>query len=205
MGVSTTRSAEKKKAILNAAADLFVERGYDGVSVDAIVKEVGGSKANIYNYFGGKQGLFRAIVEDMSQQILSPLADAEIGNLPPREALTAIGKQVMSVVLSDRAIGLLRIVIAENRQFPELGSLFLKSGPQPCHQCLAQYLEKQQQLGTLKPCDSQQAAMQFIGMFLGSIQMQRLLGTMSAPDQQQIETLVDSAVTTFLEGYSCSE
>jgi AcrR family transcriptional regulator len=204
MGVSAERSAQKKKAILTAATDLFIERGYDGVSVDAIIKKVGGSKSNIYNYFGSKEGLFCAIVEDLSQHILSPLGDAEIDNLPPREALTVIGKQVMSVVLSDRAIGLLRIVIAESQQFPELGGMFFTSGPKPCYECLSRYLDKQQKLGKLKPCNSQEAATQFVGMFLGLKQLQRLLGITQAPSEEEVTRVVEDAVNTFLEGYGFS-
>lgn len=194
-------SAQKKQAILNAAAELFIERGYDSVSVDAIVKKVGGSKSNIYNYFGGKEGLFRAIVEDLSQQILSPLAEAEIDNLPPQQALNVIGKQVLSVVLSDRAIGLLRIVIAQSQKFPELGTMFFTSGPNPCYERLTRYLENQQQLGNIKPCDSQQAATQFMGMFSGFYQLQRLIGITSAPSQEEVAKIVENAVNTFLDGY----
>lgn len=201
MGVSAERSAQKKKGILTAATDLFIERGYDGVSVDAIVKKVGGSKSNIYNYFGGKEGLFCAIVEDLSEQILSPLVEADVDNLPPREALTAIGEQVMSVVLSDRAIALLRIVIAQNQQFPELGRLFFTSGPKPRCDALAKYLQEQQNQGKLKPCDSHRAATQFVGLFLGVTQMQRLLGITDAPSQAEIKAIVKDAVNTFLEGH----
>ena len=201
MGGSTERSTQKKKAILATATDLFIERGYDGVSVDAIVKKVGGSKSNIYNYFGGKEGLFCAIVEDLSEQILSPLVEADVDNLPPREALTAIGKQVMSVVLSDRAIALLRIVIAQNQQFPELGQLFFNSGPKPRCQALAKYLQDQQDQGRLKPFDSERAAKQFVGMFLGINQMQRILGITPAPTSEEIASIVEDAVNTFLEGH----
>ena len=205
MGVSTERSSQKKQAILSAATDLFIERGYNGVSVDAIVRKVGGSKSNIYNYFGGKEGLFCAIVEDLSLQILSPLQEAHIDNLPPREALTAIGKRAMSVVLSDRAVALLRIVIAQHQQFPELGHLFFNTGPRRNCDCLAQYIEAQQQKGMLKPCDSQRAAKQFVGMFLGVNQMQRILGITEAPSEEEIASIVDDAVTTFLEGYGVNQ
>ncbi len=201
MAAATERSIEKKQAILKAATDLFIERGYDGVSIDAIVREVGGSKSNIYNYFGGKEGLFCAIVEDLSLQILSPLQAAEIDNLPLREALTAIGKQVMSVVLSDRAIALLRIVISQNQQFPELGHLFFNTGPKPICDGLAQYIQTQQEKGLLKPCESQQATKEFVGMFLGMNQMQRLLGITEAPSQKEVASTIDNAVTVFLEGY----
>ncbi len=205
MGVSTAYSAQKKKQILKVATDLFIERGYNGVSVDAIVKEVGGSKSTIYNYFGGKQALFRAIVEDLSQQILSPLTETNLENLPLREGLTAIGKQAMSVILSDRGVALLRMVIAQTQQFPELGELFFNAGPQSNWNRLSQYLDQQQQKGKLKPCDSYHAATQFIGMFLGIHHLQRLLGITDSPTQQEITEIVEDAVTTFLQRYENRE
>ncbi|QDZ40848.1 TetR/AcrR family transcriptional regulator [Euhalothece natronophila Z-M001] len=202
MGVSTAYSEQKKKEILTVATDLFIERGYDGVSIDAIVKEVGGSKSNIYNYFGGKEGLFRAIVEDVSEQILSPLKQAEVENLPLKEGLTAIGKQAMSIILSDRAIGLLRIVIAQSRKFPEVAQLFFQVGPKTRCKLLVEYIEQQQAQGKIKPCDSYQAATQFIGMFLGFHQLQRVLGITSNPTEEEINAIVEDAVKTFMVRYS---
>jgi len=107
----------------------------------------------------------------------------------------------MSVVLSDRAIALLRIVIAQNQQFPELGHLFFNTGPRRNGDCLARYIETQQEKGLLKPCESQQAAKQFVGMFLGINQMQRILGITKAPSSEEITSIVENAVTAFLEGY----
>ena len=202
MGVSTQYSAQKKQEILQVATDLFIERGYDGVSVDAIVKEVGGSKSNIYNYFGGKEGLFRALVEDLSEQILSPLKQAEIENLPLKDGLTAIGKQAISVILSDRAVGLLRIVIAQAQQFPELAQLFYNTGPKSNCACLTEYLEEQQRQGKLIPCDSACAANQFIGMFLGCYQLQRVLGIREAFSEAEINAIVAEAVETFMARYA---
>lgn len=48
----TTRSEERRRKLLVAAADLFLASGYDGVSMDAIVAAAGGSKATAYRYFG---------------------------------------------------------------------------------------------------------------------------------------------------------
>lgn len=59
----TRRGEERRLALLLCATDLFLERGYDAVSLDDIVNHAGGSKASIYKYFGNKEGLFTAICE----------------------------------------------------------------------------------------------------------------------------------------------
>ena len=51
----TKRGHERCLALLLSANDLFLERGYDAVSLDDIVHHAGGSKASIYKYFGNKE------------------------------------------------------------------------------------------------------------------------------------------------------
>ena len=59
----TKRGHERRLALLLSATELFLERGYDAVSLDDIVHHAGVSKASIYKYFGSKEGLFKAICD----------------------------------------------------------------------------------------------------------------------------------------------
>ena len=64
----TRRGQERRLALLICATDLFLERGYDAVSLDDIVHHAGGSKTSIYKYFGNKEGLFTAICDYRRQE-----------------------------------------------------------------------------------------------------------------------------------------
>lgn len=55
-------SGELRKSLLEAALRLFVERGYNGVGLETVAKEVGVSRQTVYNQFGSKSGLLRALV-----------------------------------------------------------------------------------------------------------------------------------------------
>nr|WP_280043235.1 helix-turn-helix domain-containing protein [Pseudomonas sp. Hg5Tf]MDH2561210.1 helix-turn-helix domain containing protein [Pseudomonas sp. Hg5Tf] len=66
------RQVEKRQNILMAATEMFLEEGYAGVSVDAIIARIGGSKRTLYAYFGGKEGLFAAIVAQLCEDIVNP-------------------------------------------------------------------------------------------------------------------------------------
>ncbi|MEB3766525.1 TetR/AcrR family transcriptional regulator [Acinetobacter sp. MD2] len=59
----TKRGVERRLAFLESASQLFIEKGYDDVSLDDVVQHAGGSKATIYKYFGSKKGLFKAICD----------------------------------------------------------------------------------------------------------------------------------------------
>ena len=54
--------------MIEAAESLFLEQGYDTTSLAAIVKRSGGSLATLYELFGNKQGLLRAIIELRDEQ-----------------------------------------------------------------------------------------------------------------------------------------
>src|SRR5688500_1436871 len=53
---------QRRERIVRLAAPLFLKKGYDNVSIDEIIGVAGGSKATIYAWFGGKEGLFEAVV-----------------------------------------------------------------------------------------------------------------------------------------------
>lgn len=60
-----------REALLAAGADLFAERGYDGVRVWAIADRAGVNKAMISYHFGGKRELYRAILDATFSEIVS--------------------------------------------------------------------------------------------------------------------------------------
>lgn len=58
----TRRGIERRLALLLSATELFLEKGYDAVSLDDIVNHAGGSKTSIYKYFGNKDGLLQSAI-----------------------------------------------------------------------------------------------------------------------------------------------
>src|SRR3546814_1994530 len=63
-----TRRQDRRKAILDAAESLFLDQGFDRVSLAAVVGQSGGSLATLYELFGNKQGLLRAVIERGEQE-----------------------------------------------------------------------------------------------------------------------------------------
>ena len=69
-GPGRPKDLEKRAAILEAAMALFPERGYEGVSMDAIAQQAGVSKLTVYNHFADKEALFAAAVITCCEQQL---------------------------------------------------------------------------------------------------------------------------------------
>ncbi|MCC6463973.1 MAG: TetR/AcrR family transcriptional regulator [Planctomycetes bacterium] len=90
-------------AILQAAADLFAERGFDAVSVREIVAAAGLTKPALYYHFGNKEGLARAIVEGLAGRAdaIRRAAFAECADA--RAAITRTTAEMLDLAQSERA------------------------------------------------------------------------------------------------------
>ena len=76
------RSLEKKKDILAAAKELFFKNGVDATSMAGIAKKAGVSQVTIYNYYGSKEGLIKAVMLDFMDEKLKELNELLAGSLP---------------------------------------------------------------------------------------------------------------------------
>lgn len=88
------RKAETRSRLLDAGAELFAERGIDGVSVDAVAEAAGRTCGAVYAHFGSKQGLLMAVLDAWKQSLLS-LLFAEVALMDsPFEQLAAVWENV---------------------------------------------------------------------------------------------------------------
>ncbi|MFA6071403.1 MAG: TetR/AcrR family transcriptional regulator, partial [Janthinobacterium sp.] len=107
----STRSEERRRKLLVAAANLFLASGYDGVSMDAIVAEAGGSKATAYRYFGSKQELLVAVVEYLCADFIIALRQLDTSQAGLEQGLQLILDELVAVVTSPRHVAFYRLVV----------------------------------------------------------------------------------------------
>ena len=193
----TSRGDLRREAIVRAATELFLERGYGGTSIAAVNQRAGGSRTAIYQYFGSKEALFGAIIAQKCGEIVQILAEPHFASLPPHEALTRFGLRMAELVLAPEGIALMRVVIADSARFPELARIFHQAGPTAGRARLAAYLAEQQARGTLRIADAHASARLFADMILGTFQTEALLG-IGAPDEVERARVVALSVRTFL-------
>jgi TetR/AcrR family transcriptional regulator, mexJK operon transcriptional repressor len=195
------RSLVKREKILEAAAQLFLKNGYDGVSIDEITRRVGGSKTNVYSYFGGKEGLFIAVVESVLGATLEPLRTIKVSELPLEQALNALGRTFLDLILDEQALALHRLIVAESVRFPRLGRVWFAAGPESAYGAVEAYFEEQQRAGRLKPGNPRRAAALFLDMMTFDVHHRTLLQVSPQPGRTELDRLIKEAVETFLHGY----
>src|ERR1700719_189741 len=125
---SRPRGEVRRSQILDTAAQVFLENGYGGATIDLVIERAGASKATVYSFFGGKDGLFAAIVEERVERILSAFGDPEVVHSDVRHALAHIAQRYMEVAMAPDAVGIWRLIIAEGVRFPELARTFFQFG-----------------------------------------------------------------------------
>lgn len=194
------RSQERREALLQSAAKVFLEQGYEATSIDAIIGVAGGSKRSIYSEFGNKQGLFTAIVTQSADRALSTLVLEEIESSDLPTTLRAFGRNLMEVYMSPTLIGIYRIAVTEANRFPDLVRSFYDQGPRRATSRLSRVLEQAAARGEIRAGDCERAAGHFVAMIRDNLHLQVVLGLRPAPSRKEMHVAVDSAVDLFLHG-----
>ncbi|MGP4675078.1 TetR/AcrR family transcriptional regulator [Agrobacterium salinitolerans] len=193
-------AAERRTAILQAAATVFFEQGYAATSMDAIIERVGGSKRTIYSEFGNKEGLFTALVSEGADKALAALAVEEIGGRNLRETMLEFARRLVEVYMSPTMIGVYRAIMAEALRFPELAKAFYDRGPGRAAIRLAEVLEEAKKRGEIDVDDCRMVADQFAGMLRDNIHLQVVLGLRPPLSPSETERMARSIVSIFLDG-----
>ncbi|TRW95126.1 TetR/AcrR family transcriptional regulator [Candidatus Methylobacter oryzae] len=186
--------------LLDTAHSLFLEYGYGNLSLETIAKDARVSMRTIYSQFGGKAGLFGALIRRCSDQFVSDLSLENVLERSPEDALVSFAKQFLHRITRPDVVRMRAILIGESPRFPDLATQFYEQGPQRTLQHLAQFFAKQQKAGYLAEMDPHFLADQFLSA-LRSERFQKLqLGLEPTPDEAEIDAWVRQAVGLFLRG-----
>jgi AcrR family transcriptional regulator len=200
MAMLQARSVTKRAELLRIATDMFLEHGYDAVSVEAIVQRAGGTKTNVYKHFGGKAELFAAALEGLCRELVRSITQVSCDGLEVEDALRAYGRKFLQTVLGERALKQHRMIVAESVRFPDLGRRWIGAGPEAAYRSLAAYLAKQQARGKLRPGSPRRLAILFLDMLTFDLHQRSSVAGASPPKLQELRRIVDDAVQVFLYG-----
>ncbi len=198
-------SSPKRQQIVEAAVTLFMAHGYGSVSMDAVARSAGVSKATLYAYFTSKDALFATIIGDACRERTEddatfPTEVSDIG-----AALTTIGDRVLHFLLQDRKLAIYRMTVAEATRFPELGEAFMVNGPQRFVERVAHWIGLQIAAGHLAAADPRIAAEHFLALLRTMMFMRATLCQGPAPTEDEIAANVAAAVATFLRAFGAPE
>jgi TetR/AcrR family transcriptional regulator, transcriptional repressor for nem operon len=91
----------EEAAVLQKAANVFWEKGYNGTSMDELVAATGLSRSSMYDTFGDKQGLYLKTLEHYRQQAACQLEQWMPPNTPPRQKIALFLQKSAEASLAD--------------------------------------------------------------------------------------------------------
>lgn len=121
------RAAERRAAILAAALDEFGAHGFAATRLDDVAKRAGIAKGTIYLYFADKNALFRALVESALVPILERMTLPVPVETPTRQLMDSFADAFVAEIYETPRINILRMIIAEGRNFPELVNFYYET------------------------------------------------------------------------------
>ncbi len=154
--------------------------------------------AAIYTWFGGKEGLFEAVVRQKCEDVVLAIHTNTTGSLEAQ--MTAIGRSFLEMVLSQPILECNRLMVSIGRTFPETGRLFYKSAPASAYNIVATWIAKQQATGRIGKDDPSRLAVLFLDTLIGEHQLSALTGMARTPKREKIDDTLGLAVKVFLRG-----
>ena len=166
----------KRAAILEAAKPLFLEHGFEGVSMDQIAALAGVSKLTVYSHFGDKDTLFIDAVEDYCDAQVPTTLFTPAPTRPLRERLCDIARAVYSLMVSPQAVAGFRLMCA-SRGDPTLSDRFWNAGAGNLQAGFAALLARRTAAGELAVDDPACAASQFFALLRGDLHPRLVMGS----------------------------
>ncbi|GAA0925790.1 TetR/AcrR family transcriptional regulator [Nonomuraea longicatena] len=187
-------AATNREAILGAAAQLFLEFGYDRTPLARVAERAGVSKATLFKQFPTKAELFEATVLAAGGSPAPEPVEIPAGDL--YAGLVVLGRAYSELLTRPRMVALMRTVIAESHHFPELRERTFDFGTLPVLQALGRYLREAHSAGSADIDDPDLASAQFLGMIASAIFWPRLThGTWSITKEEQSRAVDEAART----------
>ena len=200
-------SADKRRAVLDAARLLFFERGFAGTSMDDVAGAAGVSKQTVYAHFSDKHRLFTELIEtDVGQLDVAqhPLVAGMPDSDDIERDLRAYARFHLSVVMQPHLLRMRRMLIGEAERFPELARAWFANGPQMSVALFASWFTALDNRGLLRVPDPVLAGEHYNWLILST----PLNRAMSEPldrslyTQRQLNHYADEAVRVFLAAYA---
>lgn len=200
-GRPTREQVERRNVeLLDRALDLFLERGFERTTIDAIAMAVGMAKRTVYARYEDKATLFRAALQRAIDDWVVPVetlraaedeADFESG-------LLNIARILIANLMSPEGLRLMRITNSESYRMPEIGIYTYERGTRQTIDYLADLFRRRSRQNGVEMPEAEAAALMFLSLVVGEPARNTAWGL--EVDQSAIDQHAQYRVRVFLHG-----
>lgn len=203
-GRRETQRQNRRDRIVQVASQSFRDDGYAGTTMSGIAAKLGGSKATLWNYFPSKEELFVAVLDRMTKDFRAQLSLILSDDRDFEAVLRRFCDQFLRKATAVEGSGLFRLVIWENRRFPEIGRIFHDRGPRVTQEELTGFLQRAMDRGQLRDEDPSMAARHLVALCLAGSRQRLLMGLTDHVTPEDIARDIDEAMGVFMRAYAPS-
>lgn len=198
------RKEARPDEILDAALDLFVEKGFDRTKVEEIARRAGVSKGAVYLYFPSKDAVIEALVERAIGGLIGEVID-QIAHYrgDPRELLRQLMPLFIARVSDPRIMAVPKLVIREAPSHPKLAQMYRAKVIGRAVPALTQLLRQGIEGGFIRPVDPEMAVRSIMGPFLMHVLLADVFEIYPAsetPGDLRIPDLLETHMTLLFAG-----
>jgi len=198
--VTSQPKASTRDRICAAGKELFVERGYEGVSIEEIARKACVSKPTLYAHFGSKERLFLEILEETCDNIVAPFFGPEVDGLPIEDVLIVHARAYARALLTPEMLALNRLIVAEAPRFPEMARRYYAAGPAIVYAAVASFLQKRVAAAEIACADCMAAARMYGAMIVSPTRLRLNLLVDTELNWTEIDRQSALAVQIFVNG-----
>jgi len=199
------RAEARPDEVLDAALELFTEKGYAATRVDDIAKRAGISKGAVYLYFPSKQ----AIIEGLVRRTVTPIAMNAVENVQafeghPRAIVSAVGQMMAEKFSEPNVLAVPRLIMREIANFPELAEMYRREVLDRAIPVVTDVIRRGIEQGYLKPVDPELTIRSLVGPLIAHVMLAELFGIMPK-DGLAFDRLLENHITILFDGLSATE
>lgn len=201
---SESRSDRKRRALLLAATELFLDKGYDNTSMDDVAARAAVSKPTVYKYFSDKERLFAEIVHATTGEIddlMRVVSETMVGSTSVESSLLVLARHFITALMQPRILRLRRLVMANADRFPDVGRSWYEQGFERVLARLAFSFQGLADRNLLHVSDPLLAANHFVGLLLWIPINKAMFTGDHRSSRDELERFATAAVRAFLAGY----
>ena len=199
------RAEARPDEVLDAALDLFIERGFANTRVEDIAARAGLSKGAVYLYFPSKE----AVLEGVVRRAMVPIASTAVDMVQnyvgdPRTIITLVMKTVAKRLTDPRTLAIPKLMMREMINFPDFAAMYRREVIDRAVPILVGLLRTGIAEGHLRPVDPELTIRSIIGPIMLHILLDEVFGIRPSGGFE-IEKLIDNHLTILFDGLSAPQ
>ncbi len=196
---------DRRQQILDAAQQVFAQKGFEGASIKDLAKAAKISPGLLYWYFKDKSDLFASLVSERIKTAFGLLPENVSFDLPPEEFLPQFGRFYISMFELPMNNALFKVMITNVSSFPPAVREVRSNVIRRVLGTLQGYFQKQIEAGHMRSCDTEMATRTFMGSIVAYLLLKHVLQDPQAKELT-VEEIVDGITDVVLHGIlPCSQ